>query len=976
MQKVLINLFLLSSFLLLNINGAKADGKKKMDYTIYDNWKSIDRGYTISNDGQFVSYVIKPQYGDSYLYVYNVHKQKLDSVPRGKSPMFSPEGNFLTYRISAHADSIRQLKLKKVKKDKLPKDSLFIQNLNTGEIKKIANLHKWKGAKDGGDWLAYILDKEIKKKEEKKDTAIVKGSEMAKGNKEEKSTAGEVKEVSSLNEEEAEKKEKNEEKKKDKKKKKSFKSKGKPLVFYRPSTGDSLYVEKVTHYAIAELGTSAFVVQSVGDTTEVSMVLKFDPGTFTVDTIFNEIGKIAKISSDYKGTQCAFLFNNDTSKVKVDRLYHLGAKMKAPVQILDTIHPALSSEWSVLSKGSLSFSRDGSKLYFGAGIRPTEQPKDTLTSDEIAHVDVWNWLDKEIQPMQKKNLAKAKDPAYKCVYHIKDSKVVVLESEKFKNVTVPDKGNLNVGFAFVSDPYKRAQSWSGKWSNDVYKVDISTGAKSLLKENINGSSSFSETGKWFVYYEYADQSFYSLNVTTGVATNLTKDLTVSFVNEIHDTPSDPRAYGIVDFTKDDKSVLVYDRYDIWKLDLMGKKAPVCLTKGQGRETNTAFRYLKLDKEASSIDLKNELLLKSFNDLNKKSGYYKLNKSELSKIIEGDYSIYNPLKAKEADVYLWRKSTFKNYPEIRLSDASFSNEKVISNTNPQQKDYVWGDIQLVDWVASDGLVHQGLLVTPENMDPTKKYPMISYFYERYSDNLHNYRSPAPSRSTVNWNFYASNGYVIFIPDIYYRDGDPGLCAYEAVVSGCLAMSDQFDFIDREHMGIQGQSWGGYQVAHLVTRTNLFKAGMAGAPVSNMTSAYGGIRWGSGMSRMFQYEHTQSRIGGTLWEKTNKYIENSPVFFTPQVETPLLMMHNDKDGAVPWYQGIEYFMALRRLDKPAWLLVYNDEDHNLTRRANSKDLSRRMMQFFDHYLKGAAMPVWMHDGIPAVKKGKDLGYDLVE
>jgi dipeptidyl aminopeptidase/acylaminoacyl peptidase len=191
-----------------------------------------------------------------------------------------------------------------------------------------------------------------------------------------------------------------------------------------------------------------------------------------------------------------------------------------------------------------------------------------------------------------------------------------------------------------------------------------------------------------------------------------------------------------------------------------------------------------------------------------------------------------------------------------------------------------------------------------------------------------------------------------------------------------MVERYPFIDRENMGLQGQSWGGYQIAYLVTRTNMFKAAMAGAPVSNMVSAYGGIRWESGRSRQFQYESTQSRIGGTLWEKPLRYIENSPVFFADKIETPLLIMHNDADGAVPWYQGIEMFMAMRRLSKPVWMLVYNDEAHNLTKWPNRMDLSVRMYQFFDYYLKGAPAPVWLRDGIPAVEKGRNHGYDLVE
>ena len=169
--------------------------------------------------------------------------------------------------------------------------------------------------------------------------------------------------------------------------------------------------------------------------------------------------------------------------------------------------------------------------------------------------------------------------------------------------------------------------------------------------------------------------------------------------------------------------------------------------------------------------------------------------------------------------------------------------------------------------------------------------------------------------------------------------------------------QNPWVDSEKMALQGQSWGGYQTAYMITQTDRFAAAGAGAPVSNMTSAYGGIRWESGRSRQSQYEHTQSRIGKDLWEGFDLYIENSPVFFAPNVKTPLLIMHNDNDGAVPWYQGIEYFMALRRLGKPAWMLQYNGEAHNLVHRHNCMDYSVKLMEFFDHYLKGAPKPSWM-------------------
>ncbi len=254
-------------------------------------------------------------------------------------------------------------------------------------------------------------------------------------------------------------------------------------------------------------------------------------------------------------------------------------------------------------------------------------------------------------------------------------------------------------------------------------------------------------------------------------------------------------------------------------------------------------------------------------------------------------------------------------------------------------------------------------------------MMVTFYERKSNNLHQYHPPTPHRSVIRQTWYASRGYVVFTPDITYQVGYPGESALKDVLSGVLHMIDT-GYVDADNLGTQGHSWGGYQIAYLVTKTDIFKAAAGGAPVSNMTSAYGGIRWGSGMSRMFQYEKTQSRLGGSLWEAPMRYIENSPIFWADKVNTPLLMLHNDHDGAVPWEQGIEMFVALRRLGRPAWLVNYNGEPHWPTTYANIRDWNIRMQQFFDHYLMGAPAPVWLEQGVPAVDKGKTLGLELIQ
>jgi dipeptidyl aminopeptidase/acylaminoacyl peptidase len=212
--------------------------------------------------------------------------------------------------------------------------------------------------------------------------------------------------------------------------------------------------------------------------------------------------------------------------------------------------------------------------------------------------------------------------------------------------------------------------------------------------------------------------------------------------------------------------------------------------------------------------------------------------------------------------------------------------------------------------------------------------------------------------------------VFVPDIWYEKGYPGQGAYDYILSGTRAMV-QKGFVDSTKIGLQGQSWGGYQIAYLITKTNLYAAAWAGAPVVNMTSAYGGIRWGPGVVRQFQYEKQQSRIGANLWERPDLYIKNSPLFSLPKVTTPLVIMSNDADDAVPWYQGIEYFTAMRRLNKKVWLLNYNNEAHNLVERKNRKDIQIREQQFFDHYLKGEPMPTWMSTGVPAIMKGRDWG-----
>jgi len=522
-------------------------------------------------------------------------------------------------------------------------------------------------------------------------------------------------------------------------------------------------------------------------------------------------------------------------------------------------------------------------------------------------------------------------------------------------------------------------------------MDVATGDAELIREfDGNSPGSFSPGGNYLSWWDGVERHWMVMDVRTREIRNVSEDLPYPVYREWDDHPDEPPSYGSHGWLEGDAAFIIRDMYDIWAVDPTGLQEPRNLTEGVGRDNDIRFAYVNMDAGGGGggrfgfgggggtegIDPTEDVLLSAFHVYTKQSGFYRdrfEGDREPQLLVMDDYRFSNPTKPEDADLYLFTRQNFQEYGDLWTSNTNFQDMEKISYANPQQDEYSWGTAEIIDWISNDGIPLQGILVKPEGFDPRRKYPMMVYFYERSSDGLHSYRVPAPGSSSINHSFYVSRGYVLFVPDIPYEIGHPGESAIDAVVPGVLKIVDQ-GYIDPERIGAQGHSWGGYQLAYMVTKTNLFAAVEAGAPVSNMTSAYGGIRWASGMNRAFQYEHTQSRIGGTLWEETMRYLNNSPLFEADKVNTPVLMLHNDEDGAVPWYQGIEFFMALRRLQKPVWMLNYNGEAHGNRQPQNQKDWTIRMQQFFDHYLMDAPAPVWMAEGVPAVLKGKTLGWEL--
>lgn len=910
-----------------------------MSHDVYDEWNKLQH-QSISHDGEKVSFEINKLKGDGWLHLRIPGQNFSDSVQRGYKAQFNGESDFMVFMVKPHQDTVLQAKRDKKKKSDMPMDSLGIWLFENDSIMKFPNIKSFKLAEENSEWLAIFFDKQ-KIKKEKKDSLEKKDSITNK-----KDIKG--------------------------------KDKGGRLLILNPLTKEEYGFENIKCYSIPKKSNKIGFIRNYGDSIDSTAVFIFDPRKESAVKVFEKKGFADKITLDEKGEKFAFIHSADTIKEKSYCLYFLDQLDTQAKKIVDTLTNALPNKWTVSEHGKIFFSEDSKRLFFGTAHKPMHEPKDTLLEEEKARLDIWSWTDKRLQPRQLKQLKKDKKKSYTALYNIENSQVIQIADTIIERVQILRDGISDYALGYEDAKYKDLLSWEYPPYKDVYAMNLNTGKKALMLEKKQYRVYMSPNGRYIIWFESADSSWYSKNVQTKKIHSLTINLDVAFYNVESDIPAEPYSYGIAGWVEEDSYVLIYDKYDIWKADPTGKEKATCLTNGYGRKNNIVFRYIKLDDEADFIGAKENMLLSSFDEETKDEGYFRKyvhKKSNPKKVLVGEYHYYHPIKSKNSNKIIRRKSNCSQYPDVWYDDMSFAKPQRLSYTNPQQSKYLWPTVELYEWIDFNGDTVEGLLYKPENFDKNKNYPLLIYFYERYSNRLNAYRSPSPSRSIINPAFYGSNGYVVFIPDITYETGYPGEGAYNSIVSGALSLAEK-PWINREKMGLQGQSWGGYQVAYLVTQTNIFKCGMAGAPVSNMTSAYGGIRWGSGLSRAFQYEETQSRIGGSLWDKMRLYVANSPLFFADKVETPLLMMHNDNDGAVPWYQGIEFFNSLRRLKKPVWLLVYNDEKHNLTRWPNRVDLSIRMKQFFDHYLMNQPPAKWMVEGIPAIKKGKDKGYELIE
>ncbi|MBB1282898.1 S9 family peptidase [Flavisolibacter sp. BT320] len=972
MKKLLV-LFLLSPFCLLA-------QKKPLDHSVYDGWQSISERQ-LSNNGKWAVYVVSPQEGDATLFVQSTtDKNGKIQVPRGYNAVITDDSRYLVFRIKPHFKETRDARIKKKKAEDMPKDSIGILELGKEAVLKVAKVRSYKVPEKGAGWLAFHKEREpatvrpaalptqktvdsLRAKVDSLIQLVVQLKNTKGGNADGMDADDDPSPAASG-------------------------GMGSDLVLHNLYNGKQKVFKNVSEYAFSKGGQKLVLrfTKAPRDSNSKPAVAIYDTKRDALDTILKGGNDFKNFAFSEDGSRLAFVAERDTATKALQKfygLYFFGSGSDSAELLLDKNTPGMEVGMTVSENGAVSFSKSGNRLLFG--VAPIQPAKDTTLVDfELAKLDIWHYKDDYLQSQQLYNLQNELKRSYLTTFNFTKGEIVPLGSLGLPNVMITNEGDGRY-FVGMTDTGRRVQAqWTGSTVKDIYAINPVTGERMLVKKGHDGYAFPSAGGKYILLYDNKSRHYHAWDGKT--VRNITSKIKVPLYDEDNDVPADPSPHGVMGWHEDDAAVYIYDRYDVWKVDPKGVTAPKLLTKG--RAAKNVYRMARVDREERFIKGNEPVYFRVFDEKSKSAGVAAMDLQQATEptLITpfGAYAFSTFVKADSANAFLYSKESYTQSPDLYVVAATPRQESKgwqlagypatkLSSLNPQQETYNWGTAELYKWKTFNGKESTGILYKPENFNPKKKYPMIIYFYEKLSDGLNSYIAPSPTPSRLNISFFVSRGYLVFAPDISYTKGHPGKDAYNYIVSGAQALA-KLPWVDAKNIGIQGQSWGGYQVAHLITATNMFKAAWAGAPVVNMFSAYGGIRWQSGLNRQFQYEKTQSRIGATPWERQDLYIENSPFFHLKKVKTPVVIMSNDADGAVPWYQGIEYFTAMRRLGKPVWLLNYNGEAHNLVERRNRKDIQIREQQFFDWLLKGEKPARWITEGVPAVKKGKDWGLEV--
>jgi len=617
----------------------------------------------------------------------------------------------------------------------------------------------------------------------------------------------------------------------------------------------------------------------------------------------------------------------------------------------------------VSENGALTWRDDGSMVFVGLGEQRPVVEDDP--DNPRPNVDIFHWKDDRIQTVQRNQAQRDRRFTFLSAVHLASARFVTLADSTMRSVTLSRDGRRGIGRderAYVSD-WKEDQA-------DYYLVDPETGARKLILEGQKRTLGLSPDGQYFAYWKDGDVWVHDLE--GGTDRNLTSASPVSFVNEQYDHPGTKPPYGLTGWTADGDAVVLNHQYDLWLQPLDGSAASN-LTNGVGAQDEVRFRYARTDPEEVAIDLGQSLLLSAYGEWTKRSGFYELDGGRLRERIFQDRQFSGLRKAKAADRVIFTASTFSEFPDYWVSDLEFDRPRRITDANPQQTEYRWGHRILLDYQNKDGVHLQGILAIPDGYKTGQRLPMIVGFYEKKSQNMHSYSAPIFGASYPSGNMgpvdeaaaFVSNGYLVLHADVHLNTGTTHSDMLDCVTAATQKVID-LGYADPDRIAVGGGSFSGGGSAFIATQTEMFAAVVARAAPINLAGEFNILFSGSGQNNHSYDIYGQGRYGTNPFDDPDLYREQSPITHVANMNTPLLYLHGVQDGSVEYLQGMEFYNALRFLEKPIIFLSYPDEGHNLKRYENQIDFTKRLWQFLDHHLKGAPAPDWMVDGVPFLRR----------
>ena len=896
-------------FLLLLAEVSVCQEKRAM--TLMDLMYFQSMGATaISDNGEWIAYEVRNERSDGQAIVVSSNGQISYHIERGEKPAFTSNSSWvmLTQVPPFHEPEGKDLKEK-------PQNKLVLLNLLSGSERVFHDVRKAEFSQDGKSLFVHHT--------------IIKDTLLSKGQLEKLRKAGTVLRVVQL--------QGLEEDILDFVDSYTVDSLSRNLVFFRRDTLSSR--NGLYHLNLPATGHEPSVI----------------------DTISNP--KFSSFSWYEKKSMLAYVRAYDLEKDTVENseLSIWRADYAAPDVVV--VQKDAPDGLILPFDNSLTWSSDGNKLFFG--FREERFSKvvhkegefsglvDSLQS--FAQVDVWHWNDPQIKTHEKASWPQMSRQHLLAVYHVTDRRIVPLADEDIRMVQVSVSSPYLAGFS--STDYSVKATWDGN-SRDFYVISLVTGEKQLIAKELRDMASVSPTGRFALYFK--NGHWHSHNILSGSLRIITSRAEFPFFDENNDTPTEPSSYRMMGWLDDGVSVILYDKYDIWLANLEYGEI-TNITKGKGRAESVIFRNAGIDPKPF-FSTRDQIFLEGFNEKTKERALYsaRLSSPGVKMLLDVGKNLKWRMASRDLKTFVYTSESYNEYPDLWVADHQFKKLLKLSNLSAQLSKFNWGHSELIDFENQDAVPLQGVLIKPGDYDVSKKYPVFVYFYEKFSQRLHEFNQTVINHRP-SFGYYASNGYCVFLPDIHFDIGYPGMSAVKSLVPAVQKLIDM-GVADPDAIGLHGHSWSGYQVAFVVTQTDLFKAAIAGAPVSNMTSAYSGIRWGSGLARQFQYERGQSRIGPSMFENLDLYLQNSPVFYADKIKTPLLLMHGDRDEAVPWEQSIELYLAMRRLGKDVIFLQYRDEPHHPQKYPNKVDYTIRMKEYFDYHLRGMKPARWITEGRP--------------